>query len=181
MTETNDTSETNAVAARPSRVRFAEPCDFDALMDLCCALHQENGLFEMSRDRVREMLMKHFDMTGGMIGVIGPPGALEGAIVMHMSQMWYSDDWLLEELFSYVKPEFRRSSNATDLIEFAKACAERIGVPLLIGIISNTRTEAKVGLYRRRLGTPAGAFFVANVGGARGPAAGLPQSAAAAA
>lgn len=167
--------------AATGRVRFAEPCDFDDLMALCCALHEENGLFEMSRDRVREMLMKHFDMTGGMIGVIGPPGAIEGAIVMHMSQMWYSDDWLLEELFSYVRPEFRRSSNATDLIEFAKGCAERIGVPLLIGIISNTRTEAKVGLYRRRLGSPAGAFFVANAPQARGPAAAGRGSTAAAA
>jgi len=146
----------------PSRVRFAERCDLDDVLFLCRELHAENGLFEMSDDRVRDVLMSHYDRTGGMIGVIGEPGCLEGAIVMRMSTMWYSDQTVLEELFSFVLPEFRRSNNAKDLIDFAKRCAEAIGVPLMIGIISNHRTAAKVELYRRRLGAPAGAFFVTN-------------------
>ncbi len=154
---TADTTETV-----PSRVRFAERCDLDQILFLCRELHEENGLFEMSDDRVRDVIMTHFDRTGGIIGVIGEPGALEGAIVMRMSTMWYSDKTVLEELFSYVLPEFRRSNNAKELIDFAKSCAVSIGVPLLIGIISNTRTAAKVELYRRRLGSPAGAFFVSN-------------------
>lgn len=145
-----------------ARVRFADPCDFDELMALCRGLHEENGLFDVSMEKVAGMLMKHFNRDGGIIGVIGAPGKIEGAIVMHMSQMWYSDDWLLEELFSYVRPEYRRSTNAKDLIDFAKSCARTVGVPLLIGIVSNIRTEAKVGLYKRRLGPPMGAFFVSN-------------------
>lgn len=153
---------TNVTGADPLAVRFADPCDMPQLMELCRALHDENGWFDMSMDKVHGMLMHHYDRTGGMIGVIGPPHELQGAIVMQMSQMWYSDRWHLEELFSYVPPQFRRSDNAKKLIDFAKQCAVEIGVPLLIGIISNERTEAKVELYRRRLGKPAGAFFVAN-------------------
>lgn len=147
------------------RVRLAEPRHIDAVMDLCRDLHAENGLFEMNEDRVRAMLRTYFDGTGGVIGVIdndGGGGVLEGAIVMRMSTMWYSDRTFLEELFSYVRPQFRRSQNAKDLIEFAKSCARSIGVPLLIGIISNHRTAAKVELYRRRLGAPVGALFVAH-------------------
>lgn len=145
-----------------SRVRFAEPCDIDQLLFLCRELHAENGMFEMSDERVHEKIMTHFNRSGGLIGVIGEPGALEGAIVMQMSQLWYSDQWMLEELFSFVLPEFRRSNNAKDLIDFATTCAVDIGVPLTIGIVSNKRTEAKIGLYRRRLGNPVGAFFMTN-------------------
>lgn len=83
---------------------------------------------------------------------------------MQLGSVWYSDQTVLEELSSFVLPEFRRSNNAKDLIDFAKGCAKQIGVPLIIGIVSNHRTQAKVELYRRRLGAPAGAFFLANVG-----------------
>jgi hypothetical protein len=46
------------------------------------------------------------------------------------------------------------------LIEFAKKCADEIGLPLTIGILTNQRMEGKVRLYRRSLGVPAGAWFV---------------------
>lgn len=149
-----------ATADLASRVRFAERCDFDELLALCRGLHLENGLFEMSMERVASVLMKHFNRDGGIIGVIGPPGRIEGMITMQMSQMWYSEQWLIEELFSYVAPEYRRSDNAKALVAFAMQCSERIGLPLLIGIISNERTEAKTRLYRRVLGNPAGSFFM---------------------
>lgn len=148
-----------------SRVRFAERVDFDQVMFLCRQLHEENGLFEMNEDCVRDVLMAHFDRQGGIIGVIGEPGCLEAAIVLRMSRMWYSGQTFLDELFSFVLPEFRRSDNAKELIEFAKSCAVDINVPLVIGIISNHRTKAKVKLYERKLGTPVGAFFVANAQG----------------
>jgi hypothetical protein len=35
-------------------------------------------------------------------------------------------------------------------------------MPLLIGVLSNHRTEAKVRLYERQFGKPTGAFFLYN-------------------
>lgn len=93
--------------------------------------------------------------------MIGAPGeALRGMIFMTIGQLWYSDQWVLEELFSYVPPEFRRSDYAKDLIDFAKKQADELSLKLMIGILSNERTEAKVRLYTRKLGPPAGAYFV---------------------
>lgn len=155
---------TDTQEAAPSRVRFAERCDYDQIMFICRELHGENGLFEMSDARVREVIDSHFDRTGGIIGVIGEPNALEGIIILRLGATWYSDQTVLEELSAFVLPEFRRSDNAKNLIDFAKECAKQIGVPLIIGVVSNHRTEAKVALYRRRLGAPAGAFFLANAG-----------------
>lgn len=143
-----------------SVVRLATHQDEEAIFELCKNLHAENGLFPMDDELVRETITKGMDKKGGILGVIGPVGGpLEGMIYMLISNFWYSRKPHLEELFSYVPPEYRKSNHAKALIEFAKKCAND-DIRLVIGVVSNTRTEAKVRLYERRLGKPAGAFFV---------------------
>lgn len=117
-------------------------------------------MFSMNETKVQAMLDKAFNQQGAIIGALGPTGAIEGAIFMLISNFWYSNDWHLEELFSYVRPEHRRSTNAKELINFGKRCSDELGIPLVIGVISNDRTRAKVGLYQRQLADPVGAFFV---------------------
>lgn len=142
-------------------VRIATRADEERIMALCRDLHTENALLPMSEDRVRETIERAFSRDGGIIGVIGRPGEpLRGIIYVIIGRLWYSDDWVLEELFSYVPPEHRRSTYAQDLIDFAKRQADELRLKLMIGIISNERTEAKVRLYTRKLGPPAGAYFV---------------------
>lgn len=143
----------------PSVVRLATKEDQDQLMHLCKLLHGENGIFAMDDDLVIETLKKGFDKKGGIIGVIGPSDKLEGMIYMEVSNFWYSRQPYLVELFNFVHPDYRRSNHAKSLIAFAKKCATE-DVKLIIGIISNERTQAKVRLYERQLGKPAGAFFV---------------------
>lgn len=143
-----------------SPVRRATPADEPELMEMCRELHAENGLFTMNEAKVREMLEKAFNQQGALIGALGPTGHIEGAIFMLISAFWYTHDYCLEELFSYVRPEYRRSTNAKDLINFGKRCSDELGIPLVIGVISNERTKAKVGLYQRQLADPVGAYFV---------------------
>lgn len=143
-----------------SIVRVAQPSEEQDVMRLCRSLHEENGIFDIDEDMVRAMLLRAFNRQGGIIGVIGEPGHLEAAIYMLLSHHWYSREPHLEELFNYVVPEFRKTSHAKSLIAFAKRCSEEMNLKLVIGVVSNIRTEAKVRLYQRQLGTPAGAFFV---------------------
>lgn len=145
--------------AYPGRVRIADGRDEEELMSLCRQLYQENALFSMSDDKVRAMLRKAFNREGGILGVIGKPGSFEAMIYMLVSTFWYSDEPVLEELFTYVRPEHRKSKNAIELMDFAKWCAESSNFPLLIGVMSNERTAGKVRLYQRKLGEPIGAFF----------------------
>ena len=141
-------------------VRLATRADEPALMQICRELHKENGLFEMHDDMVREMLDRAFDRKGGIVGVIDGEKMIEAVLFMIISTFWYSRDNHLEELFSYVRPAARKSNHAASLIGFAKECSDKIGIPLVIGVLTNTRMETKVRLYRRKLGMPAGAFFV---------------------
>lgn len=146
--------------AYPGRVRIVGREDEDEVMALCRDLHHENGIFELDESKVRAMLHRAFNREGGILGAIGPSGSIEGLIYMLVSTFWYSQDPHLEELFLYVPPAFRgKTRNAIELIQFAKWCSEQSGFPLLIGVISNERTEGKVRLYQRQFSKPLGNFF----------------------
>lgn len=146
-----------------SPVRKAVLADEPELMEMCRALHAENAMFKMNEDKVSDMLRRAFDGRGAMIGALGPTGAVQGAIHMIISSFWYSNEWVLEELYSFVLPQYRKSENAKELINFAKRCSTELNIPLVIGVVSNIRTRAKVGLYTRQLSEPVGAYFAYNM------------------
>jgi hypothetical protein len=143
-------------------VRIATPAEEDEVMAMCRRLHKENGLFTLSEKKVRDCIRKCFTGEGTIVGVVGEPGKLKGSICMSISEMYYTEDWHLTELWNYVEPEFRVSRNAEAMIEFGKACANKMGIPFFTGIITNKQMAGKVRLYRRLLGYPLGAFFVHN-------------------
>ena len=144
------------------KVRIVGAADEEEIMALLRGLHAENGIFHLDEDKVRTMLQRAFNREGGILGAIGPSGAIEGLIYMLVSTFWYSEQPHLEELFTYVSPEHRKSRNAVELMHFAKWCSDQSGFPLLIGIISNERTAGKVRLYQRQFSNPAGNFFLYN-------------------
>jgi hypothetical protein len=78
--------------------------------------------------------------------------------------MWYSDAQVLEEKAIFIHPDYRsaKGGRARRLCEFSKRAADGLGIPLIIGVLSNHRTEAKVRLYERQFGKPSGAFFLYN-------------------
>lgn len=154
----------------PSVVRPATPEDYEQIWAMFRLLHQENGVFPMSQPKLEWILGRVLypelipqDDTGirGYLGVIGPQGALEGFVLMVICAYWYTDALHLEELATFVHPNHRRSKHAQALLNYSKKMSDAINIPLLIGIISNKRTEAKVRLYRKYL-PEAGSFFLYN-------------------
>jgi hypothetical protein len=142
-------------------VRMATPEDEPGIMELCRILHKENGLFPLDEDKVRTIIRNVLIGNQGFIGVIGPKDNLEASILLSLSSMWYSNAPVLEEYWNFVHPDFRKSERARYMVSFAKTCADRMGIPLLIGIVSNDRTEAKCRLYKRML-PKAGEFYLYN-------------------
>ena len=143
-------------------VRLATQADEDEIMEMCRRLHTENGLFDLDEAKVRDCLKRYYDRAGAIVGVIGKLGKIEASTCLLFSEFYYTKQWHLSELWNFVDKEYRKSHNAEALIEFGKRSAEKIGVPFVTGIITNSRTAGKVRLYRRLLGYPAGAFFVFN-------------------
>lgn len=143
-------------------VRIATKDDEEEIIRLLHIMHAEGGLLPLDEDEARKTFNHAFMKRGGMIGVIGDPGDIQAMIYLLISRFWYTKENHLEELFNFVRPDVRKSDHAKHLIEFAKRCSEEIKIPLVIGVLTNTRMEGKVRLYRRVLGIPAGAFFVHN-------------------
>ena len=134
-------------------------------MELARLLNKENSVFPMNESKVAEFVIPSLFRDGGIMGVIGKPDLIEGLVLLRVSSQWYSDGKFLEELCIYVHPKYRASKGgrARKLVEFAKKVSEELKLPLMIGVLSNTRTDAKVKLYERQLGSPAGSFFLYGV------------------
>lgn len=144
-------------------VRLATPKDEAAIMELCMKAWEENGILDVNSEKVLGMLRPALYLWEGLCGVVGAPGQrIEGVVLLRLGQMWYADSWILEEKFVFIDPEFRsaKGGRASRLCEFSKRVADGLGIPLLIGVLSNARTAAKVKLYERQFGSPAGAFFL---------------------
>lgn len=143
-------------------VRTAQPDDEDGIMVLARMIHQEIGMFNLNEDKVRNTIRPLLHKHLGIVGVVGPKDNLEAMILLRVANNWYSDTPFLEEMSVYVRPEFRNAtiSRVQKMIEFAKKAADGLDLPLMIGVLSNQRTNAKVELYEKHFGDPAGAFFI---------------------
>jgi GNAT superfamily N-acetyltransferase len=141
------------------QVRMAVHADRQPLWELMTMLHGENGLFSISPGKVDQMLDRYYNRERTLIGVIGDVGAPVAAIYLEITQPVYSDDWMLCEQFNFVHPDHRKSNYAHELIAYAKRAADELKLPLMIGILSNKRTEAKMRLYDRMLDR-AGGYYI---------------------
>lgn len=142
--------------ARPPKtpIRLANDDDELGVLELCKMLHAEIAYHPLNISKVAALvrLATHQGPERrGILGVIGERHALKGAIFLLIEPVWYSDDWVLQEFFNYVRPECRRDGYAQDLVAYAKSCADQINIDLMIGVFNNVRTEAKCRLYRRWL------------------------------
>jgi hypothetical protein len=142
-----------------SPVRKAVLTDKPQIMEMCEENHRDNGQFSLSSAKVEAMIDRAFNGGGAIIGVVGQQ-QIEGMLVLLISQFWYTSDFCLEEIQNYVRPQFRKSTHAKDMINFGQRCSDELGIPLVIGVVSNERTRAKMELYRRQLGEPCGGYFL---------------------
>lgn len=145
------------------KVRVGTPADVDAMMELALAACDENGFVSPNPEKLLGEIWPALNMDHGLIGIIGESGQkLEGAVLLRIGTMWYSDNQVLEEKAIFIHPDYRsaKGGRARLLCEFSKKVADNLEIPLIIGVLSNHRTEAKVRLYERQFGKPSGAFFL---------------------
>jgi Acetyltransferase (GNAT) family len=145
------------------RIRLGTLTDLKEVMELAIAAAKENSLFDCSATHLLRTVYPCLNLDKGMVGCIGKQdGEIEGMVVLVIGTLSYTDAPCLEERTLYVKPAYRnaKGGRASKLVQFSKSAAERLQLPLLIGVLSNAHTEQKIELYKRVLGEPAGAFWV---------------------
>lgn len=148
------------------KIRVGTPADVHDVMELALMGSAENGFVSPSAPRILHEVWAGLNRDHGILGLIGPAegGKPQGAILLRITVPWYSDAPVLEERAIFIHPEYRsaKGGRAARLCEFSKLAADKLGLPLMIGVLSNQRTEAKVRLYERQFGAPAGAYFLYN-------------------
>ncbi len=135
----------------------------DEIMSLALLACEENGFLDPNPQKFAIEMWPALHRDNGICALIGAPGErIEGFVVLRVGTMWYSDAPVVEEKVIFIHPDFRaaKGKRASALCDFSKQVADSLGVPLLIGVLSNSRTEAKIRMYRRQFGDPAGAFFL---------------------
>ena len=148
--------------------RVGTPDDLDELMALSAMACEENGFLNPNPEMLLREIYPALCQDHGIVGVVGPEGGpISGAVLLRISQTWYSADPLIEERAIFVHPDVRKGKwsvqtkmPASYLIEFSKKVSDTLGIPLMIGVLSIHRTAGKVRLYTRHFGEPAGAYFL---------------------
>ena len=149
----------------PLKIRIGTPADVHDVMELALMGAAENGFAEASPVKILADVWAALNRDAGIMALIGPEGEKpQGAILLRILYPWYSDKAVIEERAIFIHPDFRsaKGGRAARLCEFSKRAATSLGLPLLIGVLSNQRTEAKNRLYRRFFGEPAGTYFIYN-------------------
>ena len=146
-------------------VRTGTPVDIHPMMDLALSACEENGLTRPNPHKLAAEIWSSLNLFHGIVGIIGEQGKpLEAAVLLRCEAMWYSDDLVLNERAVFVAEPFRQAKGgrASKLIDFAVDAAKKLEMPLVVGVMSNQRTEGKVKMYGRKLGDPAGAYWIVN-------------------
>ena len=145
------------------KIRVATPEDLDEIMNIATMACEENGFLNPNSAKLAVEIWPALHQDHGICAVIGKPqGIIEGLVLLRIGNMWYSDSIVVEEKAIFIHPDFRsaKGGRAKKLCEFSKKVSDTLGIPLIIGVLSNSRTEAKVRMYERQFGKPSGAFFL---------------------
>lgn len=137
--------------------------DVHEVMDIAMMGALENGFLSPNPLCILQEIYPALARDWGIMGLIGERGKpLEGAVLLRVVNIWYSGKPCLEERAIFVHPDFRnaKGGRAARLCEFSKLVADRLKLPLMIGVLSNSRTAAKVKMYERQFGPQAGAYFL---------------------
>ena len=150
--------------AETLEIRLATTADMAEVMRLAVTACQENGFLNASAELLAREIYPALCQDHGLCAVIGPAGTrdIEGLVLIRIGAMWYSKSIVAEERAIFVYPQFRsaKGGRARRLCEYSKLVADTLGIPLLIGVLSGTRTAGKCKMYQRIFGEPKGMFFL---------------------
>jgi len=146
-------------------IRLAAPEDFPEVLEIAWESLKENAFISPSLHKLAQEIWAALHKHHGICGVIGPSsGEIQGYALLRIGTVWYSDTPLVEEKAIFIHPKYRnaKGGRAKKLCEFSKRVADKLELPLIIGVLSNFRTAAKIRMYERVFGPASGAYFLYN-------------------
>lgn len=143
------------------KVRTGRPNDIEPMMELALSACADNGLSNPNPVKLLNEIWPALNLDRGIVGIVDEE-PISAAALLRIDRLWYSDEESLVERAIFVSPDHRaaKGGRARLLCEWVKGVQESMSMPLIIGILSSHRTAAKVKLYQRQFGEPAGAYWI---------------------
>lgn len=154
------TEQKTSIGDKKIKVHTGTPAEVHVVMRQALAACEENSLTKVNPVKLLGEVWASLNLDNGIMGLIGTD-PIEAGILLRVEPLFYSDDKCLLERAIFVNPDYRKGgSRAKLLCEWAKNAADNLKLPLVIGILTSQRVEAKVKLYERQFGEPAGAYWI---------------------
>ena len=145
--------------SKPASVRFATRADEPALFWLLNRdLDADNRLgWSINPRKVLDHVQKCCRGKCGLAGIIDGPDGIAGSVGIELTTPYYSDDFMLMQIWQFVRPEHRKGTRyGQDLFDFAEwhrqDMSARLGQELVLEstILSHHRLDAKIRLWKRK-------------------------------
>lgn len=147
--------------ATPVHVRIGSPLDHQKMISFLREMHRENGIVSMDDKTVEATLACGLARHHAIVGIVdGDNDEIAASVGLFVNRLWYAQSNHLEDRWVFVMPPYRRQPLARPLLEFAKRAAVALRLPLLIAVLSEESTLAKVRLYEREFSKMRGAVFL---------------------
>jgi len=154
MPNAEQPTDVSEVEVRPATLQ-----DEPEVISTIRQLAAEDGAYPPSDELAIPFIRRALD-GDGVIGIVRPNNDIEALVFLRIAAPWYNNKALyLDEYVLYCKPQYRKSRDARALVQFAKRQADRLNLPLRIGITSKADNERKQALYQRMLSNPSAYFF----------------------
>lgn len=127
-------------------IRVGTPEDVDAIMEIALSACEENGFVDPNPAKLLGEIWPALNLDKGLIGIIGDPGdKAEGAVLLRIGSMWYSDKEVLEEKAIFIHPDYRsaKGGRARRLCQFSKQVADTLASRSLLGCCQITGRKPK--------------------------------------
>lgn len=151
-------------------VRQATAEDEAAIYDALVALYADNPVPDSyTPERVKQKIAEGASLAhqyAGLIGIIdGNDGEIAATIGIYPYTPWYTNEWMLTEMWLFVRPAYRRHHLHKELFAFARAYRDAMSdvagrpVKMLTSVSSKRRLAAKFRVWNR-FADMVGGFFL---------------------
>ena len=131
--------------------------DIADIYDLLMAMHKEVGLVPVDKMKTLRKIVEVIE--NGMAFLAFADKRLVGSVGIAPANFWYSTSTHLQDYWTFVRPGFRKSRIAYNLLKRTKGFASKASIPLAIGVFSPDQAKRKNAMFRR-LFNPVGEMFV---------------------
>ena len=142
-------------------VRRATENDGDSIVRLLEAMHAENGLGAVNRQKALAVIADV--LSNGIALIAEDNGHPVGTVGAKVASWWYSDDEYVGDYWTFVVPEARKTSAAIRLISALRQTAKAMKLPLVTGPVTPIEPEEKCRFYRRLGLRPIGGLFMEGI------------------